>query len=176
MFIGHLPAGYLASTALLDRATVSPGSRRRLLALGLAASVAPDLDLVWFYLVSDRREVHHAFWPHLPAVWLLVALGTALGLAVARVSRAVWLGYALVGLNVGLHLVLDTTAGGVRWAWPASDAEFRLVTVPARYQPWYLNFVWHWTFGLELLLVAAAGWQFRRRRARRALVAASAGA
>jgi inner membrane protein len=166
VFIGHLPAGYLVTDAFLSRTPATGPARRRLLALGLAASVAPDIDLLYFYLVSDRREVHHTFFPHLPLVWFGALAGSAVFLVLRRSSPIAWLALAVVGLNVMLHLVLDTVAGGVRWAWPWSVAEARWVEVPARYHPWYVNFLLHWTFALELVLVTAAGWLSLRRRRR----------
>jgi len=163
VFIGHLPAGYLATSALLDRSGVVRETRRRLLALGLVASVAPDFDLIYFYLVGHQQRVHHAYFPHLPFFWL-VAVGVAsLGLRLAGAERSSWLALWVIALNVTLHLVLDSIVGGIRWLWPFSDREFRLVSVPARYHLWYWNFVLHWTFGLEVALVVAALWVFLRR-------------
>ncbi|HEX8213828.1 MAG TPA: metal-dependent hydrolase [Longimicrobium sp.] len=113
MFIGHLPAGYLATTPLLGR--------------------------------SAPRE-------------LVVVL------AVLRARRTAWLALAILGINVLLHLVLDTVAGGIRWLSPFSDVELALTTVRARYDPWVLNFVLHRTFALELALVVAALWRYRLLR------------
>ncbi|HST61714.1 MAG TPA: metal-dependent hydrolase [Longimicrobium sp.] len=146
-----------------------PESRRRLMALGLLASVLPDFDLAWFFLVDDQRHVHHAYLTHKPGAWL-IALGiAALVLRMRRAGRTAWLALAVFGTNVMLHLVLDSTAGGIRWLWPASEAEFALSHPPARHQPWYLNFVLHWTFALEVLITAAALVSlWMRRRARRA--------
>lgn len=162
MFIGHIPAGYLATSWLLDRESLRAGTRRRLLAWGLFASVMPDLDLLWFYLVDERRQVHHAYLPHLPPAWVPVLAVVALALLATRAGRTAWLALAAGALNVALHLVLDTMAGGIRWLWPFSHAELALSHVPARYDPWVLNFVLHWTFALEVLLVAAAAWRWRR--------------
>lgn len=163
MFIGHLPASYLIAGPTLDRAGVSPRSRGALLRLGLVASVLPDLDLLWFYLVDDRRQVHHAYLPHLPGMWLGLFAAAALLLLAIRARRSAWLALGVAGLGILSHLLLDTVAGGIRWLWPASDVELSLVEVTARYRPWYLNFVLHWTFALELALVAAAWWVWRRR-------------
>ncbi|HEX8674123.1 MAG TPA: metal-dependent hydrolase [Longimicrobium sp.] len=162
MFIGHLPAGYLATTPLLGRS--APRERRRLLLLGLAASVLPDLDLFYFYFVDERRHVHHAYLPHLPLAWVAALGVAAVVLGILRVPRTAWLALAIVGINVLLHLVLDTVAGGIRWLWPFSDVELALTTVRARYDPWVLNFVLHWTFALEMALVVAALWRYRRLR------------
>jgi inner membrane protein len=152
MMIGHLPAGYLASHAIaggFGRATAG------LVATGMVASVAPDLDLFWFYLVDHRQHLHHDYLFHAPAFWVAVAL---LAWAIARLAG--WAGaglYIAVALaNLLLHMVLDTLAGGIRWLWPISDRSLVLVTVPAGQSWWVWNFVLHWTFLLEMALVVAA--------------------
>jgi hypothetical protein len=170
MFIAHLPVGYVATLALLNRVEVAAAVRRRLLALGLAASVLPDLDLLYFYLVDQRRQVHHAYLPHLPLFWVGVLALTAGALSLASRPRVAWVALGVFTTNVLLHLVLDSTAGGIRWLWPWSAAEFRLVEVPARYRPWYLNFVLHWSFLLEIALMLVAVWVYVRRRPDRASV------
>lgn len=164
MFIGHLPAGYLVTDALLRGRGVPEAARRRLLAAGLMASVAPDLDLLYFYLLSDRQRVHHEFLPHLPLAWVPMLAAAAVVLASVRAGRTTWLGLAIVALNLLGHLALDTTAGGIQWLWPFSSAEIVIAHVEARYQPCFLNFVLHWTFALELLLVALAAWRIAIRR------------
>ena len=121
MFIGHLPAGYLLTSGLLSPTDDSLRQDRRLLALGLAASVAPDIDLFWFYLVDARRDVHHAYWPHLPAFWLGVFGVVAMGLALCSASRWSWVALGIIAANVALHLVLDTIAGGVEWLVAISE-------------------------------------------------------
>ena len=156
MFIAHLPAGWLATNALLRRRTLKARTRTRLMALGLLASVLPDFDLAWFFWVDDQRHVHHAYLTHKPGAWLLALGGAALVLWMRRAGRTAWLALAVFGANVMLHLVLDSAAGGIRWLWPASEAEFALSHPPARHQPWYLNFLLHWTFAFEVLITAAA--------------------
>lgn len=156
MFIAHLPAGYLATRSLLRRHALAEPLRRRLLALGMAASVAPDLDLLSFYFVDQRRQVHHAYLPHLPLFWLAVFAAAALVLRLRGARRGTWLATTVVAANLLLHLVLDTVAGGIRWLWPFSRAEFVLAHVQPRHEPWVLNFVLHWTFALELVILAAA--------------------
>lgn len=81
MLIGHLPAGYLASTVALDRLGADRPLRTRLLAVGLFASVAPDIDLLYFHGV-DSSAHHHAFPTHWPVVWLALAFG---GLFIATI-------------------------------------------------------------------------------------------
>ena len=171
MFIAHLPAGYLATRLILDRHPAPAPLRGRLLALGMAASVLPDLDLLWFYFVDQRRQVHHAYLPHLPLFWLAVFGAISIFLLLRRAGRGTWLATAVVAANILLHLVLDTVAGGIRWLWPFSRAEFLVAHVPARHEPWVLNFVLHWTFALELVILAAAllvAWRGARHRGRAA--------
>lgn len=163
MFIAHLPAGYLATRLIIDRRSPPRPLRRRLLVLGMIASVLPDLDLLWFYLVSDRRQVHHAYLPHLPLAWITVFAAAALVLWMRRTGGPAWLGLLVVAANILLHQLLDTIAGGIRWLWPFSRTEFVMSHVEARYQPWYLNFVLHWTFAVEVAIAAAALWYARRR-------------
>ena len=162
MLIGHLPAGYLASTVALDRLGFAPSVRRRLLAAGLIASVAPDLDLLYFYGV-DRSLHHHAFPTHWPITWLAVAVLGGFAAVVTGRRAWAWMG-VFVGVGGLLHLVLDSIAGEVRWFAPASDWSLTLVTVPSRFDSWILSFVTHWTFAVEVALVVlgAAVWWRRR--------------
>ncbi len=141
MFIAHLPAGVLVTLAAHRGAVTS----RALWCWGLAGSLFPDVDLFWFYLVDGRRTLHHEYWTHLPAVWLCLAPLVLLGPAL----RLFW-------LNVVGHLVLDTMAGGILWAWPFDRGAVTLVSVPARFEFWVWNFVLHWSFLVELAILAAA--------------------
>lgn len=152
MLIAHLPAGYVFARGLRLRG--------REMAAALAGAVAPDLDMIWFYLV-DSSVHHHRFWPHIPALWLGVAL---IGLPLlARFARG-WLAAGVMFLAaVFLHLLLDSVAGSVMWLWPWNDRLYELVTVPATQDHWVLSFMLHWSFGLELAICALALWLFWRR-------------
>lgn len=165
MFIGHLPAGYIATRLVLRARPLSDTTTRRLLALGLVASVLPDLDLVYFYLIDNRQTLHHHYWPHLPAFWAAIAAPT---LALAAVSRrpAALLAWLVFHANVFLHLVLDTVVGHVLWLYPFSADSVVLFDVPARYGWWVWNFVLHWTFLFELLVCGGAIALFLRSRRR----------
>lgn len=144
MFIGHLPAGYLAGKAI--------DLRGAYLGLFLVGAVIPDIDMLWFYLI-DSGHHHHSFLTHRPIVWALIAI---IGL---WWRPALWLG--LGGL---LHCALDTITGAIAWAWPLSDHAPHLVTVPARHSHWILNFLLYWTFLIEIALALIAIWVFLRRR------------
>lgn len=158
MFIAHLPAGYL----LTDRLTRGTRQRRLLMAVGMVAAVLPDSDLLWFYLVNDRQNLHHDFLFHWPLFWVAVAALVWIGgrLAGWRESGAV----AAVALSsLLLHMVLDSIVAEIAWFAPFSDRTFGLMEVPARHDWWVWNFIRHWSFGLELLIVACAAATALRR-------------
>ncbi|MQV96990.1 metal-dependent hydrolase [Sinorhizobium medicae] len=154
MFIAHLPDGYLLTRGIVrKRETIW----RPALAVGLIFSLAPDLDLFYFYLVDGRRTPHHDYWTHAPLFWLAAAALTVLALSLAgKRQYLIFVGIAFA--NVLLHLFLDSIAADIRWLYPFSDIRFNLVEIPARYQPWYLNFILHWTFAAEMAICVAAVW------------------
>jgi inner membrane protein len=152
MLIGHLPAGYLIGRALVrapSRTSAPP------LAAIMAGSVFPDIDLIYSYLFDHQRTHHHLYWTHIPAFWLAACAGVLLAWAAKRELRppvALW--FFLAG--VLSHLLLDSIIGDIYWLIPFSYQPFSMFTVHPRYSPWYLNFVMHWVFGLELVLVVSA--------------------
>lgn len=162
MFIAHLPAGYIAATALAKRWPET--LRKWMTGALLVGSVFPDLDMFYFYLIDRGRNLHHHYWTHLPAfwaAWLIAALALAL---FARGRRLAFVVCAFIG-GVFLHLILDTPFGGVLWLAPISNHSFQLVTVPATRSWWVWSFVFHWSFAFELAICAIAGAiYFRRQR------------
>lgn len=153
MLTAHLPSGYVLARAL-------PRRRPWQMPAALLGAVLPDLDMLWFHFVDHGQWHHHRYWPHIPLVWLGIALAS-LALPTA------WRGAVLVFFAaIFLHLALDTISGGILWAWPFSDHLFALVTIPPHQAHWVLSFVLHWTFGLELALWAVALWLGIARRTR----------
>jgi inner membrane protein len=152
MFIAHAPAGYLLTKALVPRAAPH---RKALWAAGLFFSVAPDLDLFWFYLCSDRAAPHHRYATHWPLLWIAL-FGAALLLS-ALSRKASWRPCLFVGFaNVMLHLALDSVAAEIYWLAPFSRLYVNLVRVPATHGWWVWNFFLHWTFLIELFICLAA--------------------
>jgi inner membrane protein len=81
MFIAHAPAGYLLTKLVLHR---YPPQRDRdvkmILRSGMLASVFPDIDLSYFYLLDHCQHLHHSYWTHIPFWWLVVwAIGMLYG-------------------------------------------------------------------------------------------------
>jgi LexA-binding, inner membrane-associated putative hydrolase len=163
MFFGHLPAGYLCTTWLLKKREVAPRDRNILLFLGLLGSIAPDLDMFYFYFVDHRQHWHHTYFSHWPSFWLSMIALSALAGWLTRDRMWIY-GGTLLSINGLGHLVLDTHVGRIRWLEPFSQQWIYFFDVPSVYHPKILNFVFHWTFGFEIVLVTTAIYVFVSRR------------
>lgn len=160
MFIAHLPAGYLVAKAGLKYdlfASRGKLSRRVILIAGLIGSVLPDIDIVYFYTIDRHQHLHHTYWTHIPIFWLII-LSTSFALGAILKSDRIKVLTEVVGLNLFVHLVLDTVTGKIQWLYPFSHKDFVLINVPAIYNYWVWNFVFHWTFTLEIALVLTAAY------------------
>lgn len=155
MIVGHLPAGYVASALLAARLATDEAARQRFIWAGMLGAIAPDFDMLYFHLADHRQHHHHTYWSHFPLVWGSALLVLAMWLCVARRNTIALLAFAFA-LNGFMHLLLDSIVGDIWWFAPFVDQSFALFTVPALYQPWWLNFVLHWSFALELAVVVWA--------------------
>lgn len=158
MLIAHLPAGYILGTAARRRS-----STPAVMAAALIGSVAPDLDMVYFFATGGRVH-HHAFVTHWPLFWLASAL---LILPLLKWLRPARLAAGFVFFAAAmLHMVMDTIAAPLYWFAPFSFHEFEFVRVPATHANWVMSFMLHWTFLLEIsiCLSALALFLMRRRR------------
>lgn len=162
MLIAHLPAGFILGTL----ARHWTGNARAIMPAALLGSVAPDLDMFYFYLVDGQQTHHHGYFTHWPLFWL------ALGSVVLPLVRWLWPRFVSAAvvffIAVMFHMVLDSIAAPMHWLMPFSDVAVELVTIPARYSHWVLSFVLHWTFALEITICAWAGFlgikQSRQRK------------
>lgn len=160
MFIAHLPAGYLATRALCRRVFPATGSAvnlpRPVLLCGLVGAIFPDFDLAWWYLVDHQQTFHREYWTHFPLIWAVPAMLSWLWLRTGthRLAAATALAFFLGGV---LHLLLDTVTGDVLWLAPMSREGWSLASIEARFDPWWLNLIVHWSPLVEGLLVAW-GW------------------
>lgn len=152
MFIAHLPAGYMLTKYIQQK---SGNYSQKLLWTGLVASIFPDIDLFYFYLVDNRQTLHHHYITHLPLAWLgLAAVLYSIFSIVGKKQYIIFLGVALA--SVMLHMVFDSIAAGIYWLYPLLDMEINLVEVPATHDWWVWNFVFHWTFMLEISIIITA--------------------
>lgn len=151
MFLGHLPAGYLLSTFSVRKWKLS----KYALWSGLLGSIFPDFDLLYFYLIDGRQTLHHEYWTHLPSAWAIIAcVGFVL---LFLIKKKHWFSiWFLFIVNIFVHLILDTIAGGVLWLYPFSSRSFQLFFIPSLHGFWVWNFVLHWTFLFEIILIVSA--------------------
>lgn len=156
MIIAHLPAGYV-SAKLLFRYFKNTGiSIQLFIFFGILGAVAPDFDMFYFYLFDNRQNHHHTYWPHYPIVWLVLLTIASLWLKLSkRKSKAPFL--LIFSICGFVHILLDTIVGDVWWFAPFVDKPYALFNVPAIYKPWWLNFILHWTFALEIFVLI---WSF----------------
>ena len=161
MFIAHLPAGYLWTRSQLNWLNVHPKSNpsaKYYVFFGLLCSVLPDFDLLYFYLIDHRQHEHHTYWTHIPLFWIAISLSLyAIGKFVLR-KNLVALCLILIG-NTWLHLFLDTVAGGIYWLYPLSETKYRIFVITARFDWWVWNYIIHWTFLFELLIISMFAYQ-----------------
>lgn len=132
-------------------------------ALGLIGSLLSDVDMLYFYLIDNRQHLHHGYWTHIP-LYCLGLFGVTL--LIGRLLRKPLVAPAATVLfsNVFVHLFLDTLVGKIPWLYPFSTYAFVLFNVPAQYGWWVWNFVFHWTFLLEITILDAALVMFLRSR------------
>jgi inner membrane protein len=152
MFIAHLPVGYLASRVIYSTLKLPGIGVRRFVTCGICGSIAPDLDLFYFYLIDDRQHNHRSYWTHYPSVWICLIL-ISLIFCYSKRWRARACLMVIFTFNGFIHTVLDSIAGDIYWFAPFVHGAYSLVTVPARYEPWWLNFILHWTFWVEMIIV-----------------------
>lgn len=154
MFIAHLPAGYFAARLLARRIGIKATSA--LVLAGMAGGVFPDMDLLYGAWADGGRVHHHLYWPHLPPVW--AGAGLLFLLARRRLGDTCRRLVGVFMLGGWSHLLLDSVAGDIWWLWPWLDTPFSLVNIPAIHTPWWLNYLLHWTFAVELAIVFLAFW------------------
>jgi inner membrane protein len=164
MFVAHIPAGYICGKSLLQRFASTGAPAKLLLLTSIIGAIAPDLDLFYFYLIDQRRTPHHLYWPHYPLVWLVLLAASAgwLRAARAKLHAALACMFCIGGM---VHVMLDTIVGDIYWLAPFQFAPFSFFVVPSLYQPWWLNFILHWSFLLEVLVAGWAVVLYRRKDA-----------
>ena len=155
MFIAHLPAGYLLARHLLKKLRTVPVSPRAVTLSAMAGAIAPDLDMLYFYFIDNGQTHHHKYFSHWPILWIGLLCVSVLAVAQGKRKGLPFLTliFSVAGL---LHMLLDSVVGDIWWLAPIVDQPYALFTVPARFHPWWLNFVLHWSFLIELLIVAWA--------------------
>jgi len=155
MFIAHLPAAYLLGKVIKRRSKSARSNSDTVMSAVLFGGIAPDIDLIYFYTIGGKQVVHHEYWTHVPFFWLLMFMVCTTVTYFVGCARYVYL-LSLAFAGVFLHLILDTATGKIQWLYPYSTQSLTFVEVPSVHHWWVLNFLFHWTFLVEILLVAIA--------------------
>lgn len=159
MIIGHLPAGYILSRLSYSRFYHIVDNYRAYLFWGIFGSIAPDLDMFYFHLIDHRQTNHHKYVSHYPIVWVTII---AISLFLTKITNCRRCIYASVfSISGFLHIVLDSIVGDIWALAPFVDQSFAMATVPARYHPWWINFILHWSFSFEIMVFIWALWIWR---------------
>ena len=162
MFIAHMPAGFLLARRFL-RSERDKTHYLKYLFIGMIASISPDFDLAYFYLIDGRQHPHHSYWTHIPIYW--IALYAIFVYPVYRLFNHIGVKLLSLFLICGLlHMSLDSIASGIKWLYPFNTQYHGIWRIPAVHDWWVANYLFHWTFLLELLITATAAYTFLRDR------------
>ncbi len=63
-----------------------------------------------------------------------------------------------------MHMLLDSIVGDIWWFAPFVDQPYALFTVEAVYKPWWLNFILHWSFAIEIGILLWALYLWRANK------------
>lgn len=162
MFIAHAPFGYILGELTAPKVAKLFTKPILVIAVMVLGSLFPDIDMLYFYLIDHRHTHHHKYMTHWPIVWLGLILMSLAMLWVARNKKNPLLLF-LFGVTGFLHLVLDSVVGDIWWFAPFVDKPYAMFTVPSTFSPWWLNFVLHWSFALELGICVVAFVMWRQQ-------------
>ncbi len=168
MIIGHLPLGYLSTKIVGSMFKKNIAKMNLFIFAGIFGSILPDLDMFYFYIFDHRQHHHHTYWIHIPIYWGIILLFSFLILYISKKSFLPILG--IFGMNVFFHFLADSIVGDIWWLSPFIDKPYSFFTVPAIYKPWWLNFIFHWSFLLEIFITFTAIYVFIKSKSMRNMV------
>jgi hypothetical protein len=161
MLIAHLPAGYIVSVLSFQYLKPSGIERNQYLSAGMIGAIAPDLDMIYFYCIDHRSHSHHSYFSHFPVVWLMILIMALSWLSLSGIKNRP-LQATILAANGLLHMLLDFLASNIYWLAPFVMKPFSLTMVDRIYEPWWLNFIFHRSFLLELIILTWAALLFRK--------------
>ena len=133
---------------------------------GTLGGLAPDLDAIGFHL-GIVHGFHRATPFHWPSTWIAVAM---IGLVLIWLRRDAGTFVCVLALSALVHCGLDMTMAPLFWAAPFSWEPFELIHVPGGWSPYWLGFIFYWTFVPEILIWLAAIWVWKSRRSKTELL------
>lgn len=164
MFIAHLPSGYILAKLLDKKFKQKRLTQKVFFSIVMIGAVFPDIDLLYFYLIDHRSVHHHKYFLHWFSVWIPIFLISYFCFKRSSYRHQLALMATLFSGAALLHICLDTFVGDVWLFAPFIDQAYVFFEVTARYQPWWLNFILHWSFAVELLICLTAIWMYWKDR------------
>lgn len=164
MFIAHLPSGYILAKLLEKKFKQNLLSKKVFFIIVMIGAVFPDIDLIYFYLFDNRSMHHHKYFLHWFSFWIPIFLMSYFYFKRSIYSHKFALMAMLFSGAALLHIGLDTFVGDVWLFAPFIDQPYVFFEVTSRYQPWWLNFILHWSFLVELILCLIALWIYCKDR------------
>ena len=170
MLLAHAPAGYLL-TRFLSRTVYknkvvperSNPLYRKMMIAGIIGGILPDFDFIYHIFVGSAQTSHHAYWTHMPFFWLIIMGILFLTGEILKKKRFQMVASVLC-VSALVHLMLDTLTGVIYWFYPLSSKGLNIFTITDVHVWWVENFMYHWTFLIEITIVTAAGIIFLRVR------------
>ncbi|SPL72531.1 metal-dependent hydrolase [Acinetobacter stercoris] len=152
MLITHLPSGYILAKVLEKKFRHFQVSKKAFFATIMFGAVFPDLDLLYFYFFDSRSVHHHKYFLHWFSFWLVVLTISIIFFKIKR-NKSKWAFLSILFCNAAImHLILDGFVGDIWLFAPFIDKPFSLFNVPSQYDTWWLNFIFHWSFSVEILI------------------------
>jgi inner membrane protein len=162
MLIAHAPAGYLI-TRILSRTIfkkyVHPERTDRfyqvLMFTGIIGGIFPDFDFLYQFFFDSKVATHHSYITHIPVFWISIWCMFVLLGKIRNDIRISIVGTTLCASAL-FHLVCDTLTGVIYWFYPLSGRSVNILKVADIHVWWVNNYMYHWTFLIEIALVIAA--------------------
>lgn len=64
MITAHAPSGYILARQLIARWQPLPIPARAAILIAMIGALAPDFDMIYFYLVDAAQTHHHRYFTH----------------------------------------------------------------------------------------------------------------
>ena len=171
----HFAAGYLTEKLSLELlgSVYAHSQQTKFLYLGIAASLFPDVDILFFFLqthgfaVGTQKGINHrSYITHVPAFHLMIAAIAWTGSRIAGSTTGELIAIVYL-IGTWTHFVTDSFFYGIRWLWPFSnrfyavssagrDFEIRSSSALDFWKKFLVKYSHNYVFYLELILIAAA--------------------
>ncbi|MCF8215885.1 MAG: metal-dependent hydrolase [Chlorobium sp.] len=150
MVLGHLPVGYIISKMLFRTIKDRQVKYRTFMFWGLFGSVAPDTDMIYYYLFDYRQYSHHQYVTHFPLLWLFFLLLSFVWILFHKKWGQYPVYAVIFTLGGFVHILMDTIVGGsMLLLAPFDYRHFCLVP----HVPWDATQYKFLSYGLEAILI-----------------------